>query len=253
MIATTDAKTTPGRLLETLDPAEGSGSRFAFWLSLAVALTIVLRGLLWVTGFEARALTSAVEQGAARVEQKGVGEVGDDVVRKAIELQRSTLPFWTTLATLADFALEPFSLVMRALLTATVFSALAALTGRPIRFGRALDASALIQLYWVAGLATKVGLTIALRRTDVETSAALFLAPGRHPAVLVVLLRQADLFAFIGWLALAWSAWKRGQANLFVAVLVVFSLALGEATIRAACTLLVGGGMRLSILPDTPA
>jgi hypothetical protein len=211
---------------------------------------IALRATLWVTGFEPKALADAVDRGAARAEASRVGEVGDDVIRKAIQLQRDTLPFWATLARLGDFAVEPTALVIRALAVATLFAAVAALTGRPVNFPNGLVESAKIQGFWAFGLAMRVALVIALRREDVETSLALLLPPGTHPAAVVLLARQADPFALIGWGALAWRGWRRGQVNLVTAIVLCGMLAISEAIVRVSCGLIVGAGMRLSILPD---
>jgi hypothetical protein len=219
-------------------------------LTLWVGLMIALRATLWVTGFEPKALADAVDRGAARAEASRVGEVGDDVIRKAIQLQRDTLPFWTTLARLGDFAVEPAALVIRALAVATLFAAAAALTGRPVNFSNGLVESAKIQGFWAFGLAVRVALVIALRREDVETSLAVLLPPGTHPAAAVLLARQADPFALIGWCALAWRGWRRGQLNLATAIVLCGMLAMTEAIVRVSYGLIVGAGMRLSILPD---
>ncbi len=218
-------------------------------LALWVVVAIALRSVLWVTGFEPKALADAVDRGAARAEASRIGEVGDDLIRKAIRLQRDTLAFWTVLARLGDFTVEPAWLVVRALTVATLFAAAAALTGRPVGFSNGLTESAKIQGAWVFGLAVRVGLTVVLRREDVETSLALLLPPGTYPASVVLLARQADPFALIGWLALAWTGWRRRQVNLATAIVLCGFLALSEAVVRVACGLVVGAGMRLSILP----
>ncbi len=221
------------------------GTILAIWVSL----TLALHAMVWITGFEPKSLADAVDQGAARAEISRVGEVSDDVIRKAIRLQRDTLPFWQTISRLGDFGVEPAILLLRTISVATLFAAIAALTGRPIGFMAGLRASAIVQGVWVLGLAVKVGLTIVLRRPDVETSLALLLPSGRYPAVLVLLLRQADPFVFYGWLALAWGGWRRHQVNLATALIIVLSMALGETMTRVGCGLIAGAGMRLSIMP----
>jgi hypothetical protein len=222
-----------------------TGPILALWVGLALALHAVL----WLTGFEPKALSDAVGQGVARAESSRVGEVSDDIVRKAIRLQRETLPFWTTIARLGDFGVEPAILLGRTITVATMFAAIAALSGRPIGFTAGLRAAAMVQGFWVLGLAVKVALMVALRRADVETSLALFLPPGRYHAFLILPIRQLDPFIVLGWLTLAWGGWRRGQVNLATALLVVGLLATGEAAIRVACDLIAGGTMRLSILP----
>ena len=218
-------------------------------LALWVVLAIALRAVLWVTGFEPKGLADAVDRGAARAEATRIGEVADDLIRKAIRLQRDTLAFWNVLARLGDFAAEPAFLVVRTLAVATLFAAVAALTGRPIGFSNSLVESAKIQGIWVFGLAVRVGLTVALRREDVETSLALLLPAGEHHASVVLLARQADVFALIGWAALAWAGWRRRQVNLATALFLCGMLAAAEAIVRVTCGLVVGAGMRLSILP----
>jgi len=218
-------------------------------LALWVGLMIALHTVLWATGFEPKALSDAVDRGAARAEISRVGEVGDDVVRKAIKLQRETLPFWTTIAHLGDFGVEPAILLGRTVAVATLFAVIAALSGRPIGFMAGLKAAAWTQGFWVLVLALKVSLMVGLRRPDVETSAALLLAPGRYPAALVLLARQADPCVVLGWLALARGGWQRGQVNLATALFVCLSLAVSETMVRVSCGLIAGAGMRLSVLP----
>jgi len=67
------------------------GWMLAVWMSLVV----ILHGITWTTGVPDYDIADAVEKGAARVEQRSVGEDSQDVVRKSIKLQRDTLPFWT--------------------------------------------------------------------------------------------------------------------------------------------------------------
>ena len=94
----------------------------------------------------------------------------------------------------------------------------------------------------------RVGLTIALRRTEVETSLTLLLPPGSYPAAIWVALRQVDAFALLGWSALAWGGWRRGQVGLLTALAVCGSLWLVESTIRIGSILVLGAGMRLTLI-----
>jgi hypothetical protein len=222
------------------------GPTLAAWMALAVAL----QGVVWAAGFRPVALGVAVETGAARAESRGIGEQGDDVIRKAIRLQRDSLTFWTTLALLGDFVVEPLSLALRAVVVAVLLSGLAALAGRPVGFGPALAECAAAQGFWVLGLAVRVGLMVALRRGEVETSMALALPPGTHPAALWVASRQVDAFALLGWLALARGGWRRGQVNLATALLLCGMLWLGESAARIAGTLVAEAGMRLTLIPE---
>jgi hypothetical protein len=221
------------------------GPILAFWMTLVV----VLNGALWLSGFRSTTLSIAVEQGAARAESQGIGEVSDDLIRKTIHTQHASLPFWTTLALLTDFLGEPIAIAARALAVATIFAALAALSGRPIHYELALAETAAAQGLWVLGLAVRVGLMIALRRSDIETSFALAFPPGPYSATLWLALRQTDIFALIGWAAMAIGGWRRGQMNLVNAITVCGLLALGEAALRVTLGLVIGSGMRLAILP----
>jgi hypothetical protein len=214
-------------------------------------LSLVLHGILWASGARSSVLSEAVERGAARAEARRIGEVGDDLIRKATRTQRDTLPFWTTLAALGDFLVEPLALAGRALAAATILSALAALVGRPVGYERALAESAAAQGFWVLGLAVRTALTVALRRPEVETSAALFLPPGTYSAAAWLALSQLDAFVLLGWAALARGGWRRGQTNLAAAIAVCTLLALAEAAIRIACGMAIGSGMRLEVMPET--
>lgn len=219
------------------------------WLILWILLVLILQTTLWVTGFRPFELNQAVDQGAARVERRSLGEVGDDLIREGIANQRDTIRFWTALALLGDFVMEPLSLALRATAVAVVFSALAALTGRPIEFGRALAASVVLQGIWVLGLATRTALMIVLQRPEVETSAVLALPPGPYPAPFWEALRQLDAFALFGWSALALTGWRRGQVSLLTAIIVCLLLWTVEAGLRISGTLMMGAGMRLTIVP----
>jgi hypothetical protein len=238
-----------GNSLETGRADAGVSPRFGPMLALWMALILALNGVLWVAGFRTSGLVEAVEWGAAQVETRGIGEVSDDLIRRAIQTQHDTLPFWTTLARLADFLAEPLALAVRAVAAATAFAAVAALAGRPIRFEEGLAACAREQGFWVLGLAVQVGLMVALRRADVETSPALFLPPGTYPAGAWLALRQLDAFALLGWSALARGAWRRGQVGPAGAIVLCAGLALGEAAVRVASALMIGSATRLEIVP----
>jgi hypothetical protein len=238
-----------------LEPTTGPGHRraadepprFGPWLALWAALTVALNGGLWVAGFRTAELAAAVEQGAARAESRGVGEVGDDLIRKAIRTQHETRPFWAVLALLADFLAEPLAPAGRAVAAATAFAAVAALRGRVVGYDRALAAFAAAQGFWVLGLAVRAAMMVALRRGDVETTAALFLPPGTYPAAVALTLRQLDPFALVGWSVIAFGAVGRGQVRWPGAVAVALTFAAIEAAARVSLGLMVGAGMRLAV------
>ena len=146
--------------------------------------------------------------------------MSEDQVRKAIRTQKATLPFWTTMALLDDFLIEPLAILARPLAVATLLTTLAALAGRPTRLGAALDACVTVQGLWVLGLAVRVGLTMALGLDEAETSLALALPPGNHSALTLLAARQVDLFVLWGWAAMAVGGWRRAQANPAVACMV---------------------------------
>jgi hypothetical protein len=230
-----------------ISAAEASrpGQTLALWM----ALVVLLNAVLWVSGLRGYVLSRAIERGAARAEKAGIGEMADEVVRKAIRTQQDTQTFWEALTMLGDFGLQPIGLAVRALLVATLFSGVAALVGRPVRFREGLASCATAQGWWVLGLTLQTALMIALRRPDVETSATLVLPPGSHPAALWIALRQLDIFAALGWMAMARGGWRRGQVNLFTAVLVCGLLWACEAAVSTGGALIVGAGIRLTLIP----
>lgn len=219
------------------------------WLALWASLTVLIHAGLWTTGFPGRDLGEAVDVGAARAESRVSGEVGDDLIRKAVRTQRSTLPFWTVLSFLGDFLGGPAALGLRTIAVATAFSSLAAVRGRPIEYDAGLADCARIQGVWVLGLAVRAALMVALRRTEVDTSAALFLPPGNYPAALALGLQQADAFALVGWLAMAAGGRSRGQVGVPGALLVCGSCWAFESSVRVALGMVAGAGMRLSVMP----
>ena len=230
-------------------PGSEEPPRFLPWLAVWTVLTVVTLCGLWVAGFRTRGLIEAVDRGAAKVESFRVGELNDDLIRKTIQTQRDTLPFWTVLALLGDFLVEPAALATRALAAATAFSAIAALRGRTIGYERALAACSAAQGFWVLGLLVRAVLMVALKRDEIETSAALFLSPGVYPAYLCLALRQLDLFALIGWGAMATGGVRRGQVKWPGAISMVLLLAGFEAVTRVAIASVLGAGMRLSVMP----
>lgn len=231
-------------------PASSSGA--GAWLAAWFAALLVIRLALWTAGLPETTLEVAVEQGAAKAESWGVGETSDDVVRKAIRLQNETLPFWTTIALLHDFLADPLALIIRAFLVTVLFSSVAALTGRPVGFGSALRANSVWQGVWVLGALVAAVLMIVLRRPDVETGLTVLLPAGHYDATTWVALAKVDLFALVGWMAMAVGGWRRGQVNLFTALVVCTMLALFEFGLRIALSLMIGASMRLTLMPDFP-
>ena len=224
----------------------GTGQVLTLW----VVLVLVLQVTQWVTGFRPVALSDAVEAGAERVESQSIGEVGEDVIRKAIQTQRATQAFWSALALLGDFVLEPGLLVLRAAIAAVSFASVAALKGRTVDLPSGFLSAAWAQGFWVLRLAVQVGLMIVLRRTEVETSLVLALPPGTYSSLFWVGLRQVDPFILMGWWVMGAAAVRRNQVGVVGAVLICLNLWLFEAAFRTTVTLLVQAGMRLSILPD---
>ncbi len=223
--------------------------RYLPMLALWTLITVVTLGGLWIAGFRTRGLVGAVDKGAARIEAIRIGDIDDDLIRKTIQTQRETIPFWTVIALLGDFLVEPMALVARALAAATGFAAIAALRGRHIGFERALAECSAAQGFWVLGIVVRGALMMALRRDDIETSAALFLTPGTYRALIAIAVRQLDAFALIGWTTMAVGAVKRGQVKWPGALSVVVTLALIEAATRISFEALLGASMRLSVMP----
>ncbi|MCU0960063.1 MAG: hypothetical protein MUF48_08140 [Pirellulaceae bacterium] len=223
---------------------------WGWMLSVWIALTIILRGVFWTTGIPDYRLIQAIEQGAARVELHAAGEENVDVIRKSIELQRDSLAFWTVLAALGDFVLDPLWLGLRALSVAVALSAVAAMTGRPARFPAMMSEAVAWQSVWVFGLACRVAWMFILQRGDIDTSLALLMPERIYGAREWVLFQQVDLFALVGWMGLAWGGVRRGQANLLVSLLVCGFLAVLESQVYASCSLLLNLGMRVALFPE---
>jgi len=236
-------------------PSDGSSPavetpKWGWLLTVWMSLVVILHGLVWMTGVPDYDLAAAVEKGAERVEQRSVGEDSPDIVRKSIQLQRDSLRFWTVIRMVGDFLVAPVWIALRALMVAVGLAALAALTGRPVRFPAAMQDCVTWQGVWVLGLAVQTTLMLVLRRPEIETSVVLLLPPRLYTASQWVMLRQIDCFALIGWFGLAWSACRRGQAGLFGALATCLFLALMEAQIRGGFDLLVNLAMRLTVLPE---
>jgi len=223
-----------------------SGGLLLLWLTLM----LLLQGAIWTTGVPDYRLVQAVEQGAAEVERRQADEENEDVVRKAIELQRRTLPFWSVVVALRDFLIAPLMLGLRPLSVAVALSALAAATGRPVGFAPTLSACIAWQGLWVLGVAVRFGLMVLLQRSYVSTSILLFLPQETYTAVRWAFIEQLDCFAFVGWCGMAWGAWQRRQANLVSAILVVGLMALLDAAIRAGGGLLLNLSMRMTLIPQ---
>jgi len=227
-------------------PADPAGRAVPYFILWAV-LVLDLQALLWLSGVKSLELKLAVEQGVARAESRAVGELGDSQIHKVIQDQRATLGFWTTLAILEDFLVAPAAPIVRALAVATLLSALAALTGRPIGFRLALSECAAVQGFWVLGLAVQTVLAFALRTPDIDVSMTLFLPPGTYRAIVWVALRQLDAFAILGWLALIYGGWRRRQANLLTSTMACSLAAAGELAVRILWALVIGVAMRLAL------
>ena len=228
------------------DPPRRPGPILAVWV---VAL-VLIHAADWLVGTRSPLLVQAVDQGEARVEAQTNGtDLSADAARKLIQLQRDTRPFWTTLALLGDFGVDPLALILRPLTVATLFAAWAALAGRPSGFATALVESATIQGFWLIGPALALGLTLSHLSHEPDTSLSLWLPPGPHSVWIWTTLHQADIAALCGWLALAGTARRRGQVSPVVALATVVPLAVAEVAARGLAAAVLGAGMRLTIMP----
>ena len=228
------------------DSSRPAGPILAFWVVLLVAI----HAGDWLVGTRSPSLVQAVEQGEAKVEAQTAGaDLSSDAVRKLIQLQRDTRPFWTTLVLLGDFLVTPLALIARALLVATLFAAWASLAGRASGFAPALREAARLQGLWVIGPALALALYQFGQVGEPDTSLGLFLPPGTHSAWVWTTLHQADLFALWGWLALARGGWRRRQVAPVLALATVVPLLLTEIACRSIAAAIIGAGMRLTILP----
>lgn len=224
--------------------------KWGWLLTVWMALVVVLNGALWTTGVPDYQLAEAVERGAAKVEQRSAGEENEDIVRKAIQLQRNSLRFWRTLALVGDFLVEPLWLALRAFSIAVALSAVAAMCGRPVRFPLAMHDCVVWQGVWVLQLAVQVVLMFVLQRSAIDTSIVMLLMPRQFSASEWVFLEQLDFFAILGWLGIAWGACRRGQANLLAALVTCLAVAALEASIVMGFALLINLGMRLTVFPE---
>ena len=74
-----------------------------------------------------------------------------------------------------DFLVAPLALVLRVFAVAIALSAVAALSGRPVRFPATVAECVAWQGVWVLGLAVQVVLMLVLHRPHIETSVLMFL------------------------------------------------------------------------------
>lgn len=241
--------------LLSLNSSESPGwfeqlSPSAVW-SLWGVLLLALSATYWFTGVPDYQLLEAVELGTAQVERRYSGtEESDEVIREAIQTQRDTLSFWTTLALLNDFVVVPLSPCLRSLAATIMLCSVAALFGRSIGFEGSLIENSLWQGVWVAGFATRIGLMFYLGEAAGETSAVLLLPPAEYDASKWVMWRELDFFALFGWIMIIWGSYRRGQANLVVATLVVSLVAGIEMMLHASFSLGFQLSMRLTLVPQ---
>jgi hypothetical protein len=219
--------------------------------TLAAIMTAILaiQAIGWASGLRGRTLAEAVERGAARVEERSVGEVAEADVRRAIDNQRSSLQFWAVLAAVADLVVEPLAPVLRALLASSGFAAIAALSGRPARYAEALAGAARAQWFWVIGLGVQVSLMISMDRPEVETSLVLWLPAGSYPAASWIAARQIDLFALLGWIAVGRSGWRLGLVGPATAGGACLLLWAIESSFRIGTATLCGAAIRATMMP----
>jgi len=115
-----------------------------------------------------------------RVETRGIGEVGDDVIRKAIAIQHESKTFWTVLALFGDFIVEPLGLAVRAGTVAVFVCRDCVATWTFRNLSRRDDELRARPGLLVLGLAVRTALSIGLRRAEIETSPTLLLTSGTH-------------------------------------------------------------------------
>ena len=192
-----------------------------------MSLVVILNGVVWTTGVPDYDLADAVERGAARVEERSVGEENEDVVRKSIQLQRDSLSFWKVITLVGDFLVEPLWIGF-----AGVFG-----SGGVERCGGDQWPAGPVsgRHAGMCGLARCVGVGAGgPRRPDVgvasirrSTRRSCCCCP--HACTRRAngsSLQQIDCFALIGWLGIAWGACRRGQTSLLAALLTCLLVAV---------------------------
>lgn len=211
-----------------------------------VVLAIALANLsLWCFGIRQQEIFDAIEEGAAVVEKNTIGEVEEDQVREAIRTQRRSFQFWSTLWMLGDLVLGPLSPVLRTIVVTVAFSAAAALLGRPVGHGVALAENAGLQAFWGAAAVLEATMRLVIS-PDATVSWLALMPPDQYPASAIAQLTVLNPLAVCGWCAMGWFAWKRRQANWFVAGMIILVLALMEASVIGSLQSTMGSLMRLS-------
>lgn len=214
---------------------------------IAVMVVISLANLaLWCFGLRQAELLRAIEAGAAVVEENAKADMEEDQIRESIRLQRQSFKFWSTLAVIGDFVFAPLIPVLRTLAASVLFAAAAALFGRPTGYGVALAENATWQVFWAASAALQTLLKITVS-PEAENSWILLLPAAEYPARLTLALTLLNPLVVCGWIAIGWSAWRRQQANVFLATIAIVLLASLETGILSTALLWLGALMRLTI------
>ncbi len=215
-----------------------------------LAMSMILIGAanlsLWCNGIRQQDLRDAIEIGAASIDDNAKGDVEEDQIRESIRLQRQSEEFWSTLAILGDFIIEPIYPALRALIVTVAFASVAAVFGRPVGYGVALADNMSWQIFWAAGIGLECAMRILIS-PDAENSLAVFMPAKEYPAATALALAILNPFAICGWLAIGWTTWKRKQANWFLVILLILMIAGMEVGIRSRVLAMMGALMRLAI------
>ena len=227
---------------------ESKGLSTGGWLAFWMLVSLLLHVSPWLDGRRDRQLGLAIEDGAARAEQKLAGEVGEKEIREALGLQYDSIPFWKAAWGVGDLILAPLGVGLRVFVTAAALAAAAALTGRPPRFAQYGPVLAAVQGFWLLGMGLQLGCSLLWGWVP-EISARLLLPPGQMMGAVWSIAGQLDPFGTLGWLVVAGIALQRRWVHPVTGLPMLFALAVMEPVMLGATEMTLQAAIRGTVLP----
>lgn len=234
------------------EPSEPRQSRTVTWLLACCLAWLAQATVCWTTGYRDQNLHRAIEKGVLEIESRERLNHDQNLISARRESQRSTAPFWRMLWQINDFGLEPAAFWFRLWALPMAISAIALVCGRwipPEEFRP--DVARWI---WPAALRPGFELLTAIGHSSQQLPIGLnlLLPAGDYQVGPYMALGQLDLFWLASTLFIGWSIHRSHHLKFRHLLTGIGLVTLLEWLVRLSIALVVGAGIRETLIPTEP-
>lgn len=234
------------------DVAEPQKKQTLSWALACCLAWVIQSALCWTTGYRDQALQGAIEKGVQEIEARERLNYDQNLISAKRESQRGTAPFWRMLWQINDFGLEPTAFLFRLWAIPMAVSATVLVCGRWIPPEEIRPEVS--RWIWPATLRPGIELLTAIGHSGHQSPLGLnlFLPSGNYQIGPYMALGQLDLFWLASIFLMCWSIRRNHHIKFRHLLAGVFSVTVVEWLLRVSIALVVGAGIRETLIPTEP-